>query len=90
METARRWLLAKQGTVTDAELRRAVYVRDELKRTGFMDEKEHKFIGALYGLLSEQGGHPNMAERENALICRQYALTGTHFVLLRFKTECIA
>jgi hypothetical protein len=89
-EAARHWLPTRQVSPSDGDLRRAAHVRDELKRTGFMDEKEHRFIGALYGLLSDQGGHPNMAERQNALICRQYALSATQFVLLRLKSGIVA
>lgn len=61
-------------------------VRAFLKDNGVIDEVENEFLFALYGLLSVQGGHPNMSEREHARICRQYALTATHFVLLRWQS----
>ena len=58
-------------------------VRAFLRDNGLVTVEENEFLFALYGLLSAQGGHPNMSEREHARICRQYALTATHFILLR-------
>lgn len=63
----------------------AITVRNELHASGFLDEKELGFINALWKLLSEQGGHMNMSAHENARICRQYALSAAHFVLLRYQ-----
>jgi hypothetical protein len=56
-----------------------------LKDNGVIDETEKEFLFALHGLLSVQGGHANMSEREHARICRQYALTAAHFILLRYE-----
>jgi hypothetical protein len=74
------------GSVPAKAKEQAVSVRAELHSSGFLDDKEVGFLNALWKLLSEQGGHMNMSPKENARICRQYALTAAHFVLLRFQT----
>jgi hypothetical protein len=73
------------GTVPVRAREAAVTVRTELHSSGFLDDREVGFMNALWKLLSEQGGHMNMSAQENARICRQYALTAAHFVLLRFQ-----
>lgn len=73
------------GSVPAKAKEQAVTVRTELHSSGFLDDKEVGFLNALWKLLSEQGGHMNMSPQENARICRQYALTAAHFVLLRFQ-----
>jgi hypothetical protein len=73
------------GTVPPKAKEQAISVRTELHSSGFIDDRELGFLNALWKLLSEQGGHMNMSPQENARICRQYALTAGHFVLLRFQ-----
>jgi hypothetical protein len=60
-------------------------VRAHLKQHGIVTHEENEFLFALYGLLSVQGGHANMSEREHARINRQHALTAVHFILLRWE-----
>lgn len=60
-------------------------VRVVLRDSNFLNEHEYQFIRHMYALISEQGGHPNLAARENALLCRQHVLTAIHFVLLRYQ-----
>ncbi|MCC6527873.1 MAG: hypothetical protein IT373_34830 [Polyangiaceae bacterium] len=73
------------GSIPPKAREQAITVRSELHSSGFFDDKELGFMNALWKLLSEQGGHMNMSAQENARICRQYALTAAHFVLLRFQ-----
>ena len=61
-------------------------VRTFLVNNGVITKEENELLYSLYGVLSVQGGHANMSEREHARICRQYALTTTHFILLRWRT----
>jgi len=61
-------------------------VRAFLKANAVISEEEEEFLFALYTILSVQGGHANMSEREHARICRQYALTAAHFILLRYDS----
>jgi hypothetical protein len=73
-----------------AKASRPVEVRGALTDGQFWDVKECGYVNALYQLLSEKGGHPNLAEQDNALICRQYALSVVHFVLLRYVSLATA
>lgn len=65
--------------------RRPVVVRDHLRTTGFYDQQEQDLLNAVYGLVSREGSHPNMAPHEHARILRQHAFTVAHFLLLRFE-----
>lgn len=58
-------------------------IRDKLESLGFLNTQENQFLKALYSLLSQQGGHANVSQKDHALMCRQHALTAVHFVLLR-------
>lgn len=61
-------------------------VRAFLKANGLITEEEERFLFALHTILSIHGGHANMSEHEHARICRQYALTAAHFILLRYES----
>lgn len=61
-------------------------VRAFLHQNGIVNEEEKELLFALHTVLSVQGGHANMSEREHARISRQYALTTTHFILLRWRS----
>ena len=63
-----------------------VVVRDHLRTTGFYDQQEQDLLNAVYGLVSREGGHPNIAPHEIARILRQHAFTVAHFLLLRFES----
>lgn len=60
-------------------------VRDYLKREGLFDAKETKALASVYGLLSDKGNHPNIAENDQARLLRNLALTFSQFVMLRFQ-----
>lgn len=60
-------------------------VRDYLQTAGLVEEREKKAISEIYGLLSNTGGHPYMAEKDQARLMRHLALTLTQFVLLRLQ-----
>ena len=64
---------------------RPVHVRNYLERDGLLDAKEKATIASVYGLLSYTGGHPYMAQSEQARLLRHLALTFSQFVLLRLK-----
>jgi hypothetical protein len=69
------------------QLDRPVAVRDYLERAGLLEAKEKQAITATYGLLSHTGGHPYMAENDQARLLRHLALTFAQFVLLRAKAS---
>jgi hypothetical protein len=60
-------------------------VRTFMKDHAIVSKEENEFLYALYGLLSVQGGHPNMSEKEHARMHRQLALTAVHMILLRYE-----
>jgi len=62
-----------------------VTIRDYLEREGLLEKKEKDAISKVYGLLSETGGHPYIAARDQARLMRHLALTFAQFVLLRLE-----
>jgi hypothetical protein len=50
-----------------------------------LETKEKKAISEIYGLLSETGGHPYIAENDQARLSRNLALTISQFVMLRYE-----
>ena len=66
-------------------LERATDVRDYLERSGILEKKEKETLSSVYGLLSDTGGHPYIAGRDQARLMRHLALTFSQFVLLRLE-----
>ncbi len=58
-------------------------VREYLINEGLLEAKEKEALASIYGLLSESGGHPYMAENDQARLLRNLALTFSQFVMLR-------
>lgn len=72
------------------ELGKGVYsspkeTREYLERYGLIIEKELKTISEVYGLLSETGNHPYIAQKDQARLMRHLALTFAQFILLRLQ-----
>jgi hypothetical protein len=85
-QVAARHSIAINGKVLSSEmLGRPVEVRDYLERSGLLEKKEKETISQVYGLLSNTGGHPYIAERDQARLMRHLALTFVQFVLLRLE-----
>jgi hypothetical protein len=85
-EVAAKYSLHKKGS----ELPKTKYespkdVRDFLVQVGLLETKEKEAIATVYGLLSHTGGHPYMAQNDQARLLRHLALTFSQFVLLRFQ-----
>jgi hypothetical protein len=82
---------ARLGSITgldvlsSEQLDRAVDVRDYLERNKILEKKEKETIKQVYGLLSDTGGHPYIAGRDQARLMRHLALTFSQFVLLRLE-----
>ena len=64
---------------------RPVRVRDYLESQGLVEPKEKEAIATIYGLLSETGGHPYVAQKDQARLMRYLALTFAQFALLRLR-----
>jgi len=60
-------------------------VRDYLEREHLIETKEKEAIAKVYGLLSDTGSHPNIAEKDEARLMWHLALTFSQFVLLRYQ-----
>lgn len=82
---------AKLSTIIDGKpLAKEIYdwageVRKYLQDKGILEEKEAKAIGSTYGLLSDTGSHPYIAQKDQARLMRHLALTYSQFVMLRLK-----
>ena len=61
------------------------HVRDYLEREHLLESKEKTALASVYGLLSRTGGHPYMAQSEQARLLRHLALIFSQFVMLRLK-----
>ncbi|MBN8224578.1 MAG: hypothetical protein J0L89_07160 [Xanthomonadales bacterium] len=86
LQEGARSLGAKRGeSLNEASLSRPMDVRQYLERQGLFERKERESIDKLYGLLSETGAHPYMAESDQARLLRQLSLTLSQFVLLRLE-----
>jgi len=62
-----------------------VKVREYLEKEKVLETKEKKTISEIYGLLSETGGHPYIAENDQARLLRNLSLTISQFVMLRYE-----
>ena len=60
-------------------------IRDYLESQGLIEPKEKEAISKVYGLLSETGGHPYIAQKDQARLMRNLSLTFAQFILLRFS-----
>jgi hypothetical protein len=58
-------------------------IRGYLEKNGLIESKEREAIAKIYGLLSDTGGHPYIAEKDQARLMRHLALTFSQFVMLR-------
>lgn len=67
------------------EVERPFAVRDYLERVGILEKKEKEAIASAYSLMSETGGHPYIAQQDQARLMRHLALTFSQFVLLRLE-----
>jgi|GEM_PF-1161698 len=74
----------KQPLATD-KYDSAGQVRKYLEDSELMEEKEVKAVAAIYGLLSETGGHPKTAKNDQARLLRHLALTLSQFAMLRLE-----
>lgn len=91
LECVLREVAAKHSkSVKGIELENDIYsnqknIRQYLEKEGLLESKEKETITSVYGLLSETGGHPYMAQNEQARLLRHLALTFSQFTMLRLK-----
>ena len=66
-------------------LRNASDIRTFLEKQNVLTSIEHQTLARVYGLLSSTGGHPYIAEKDQARLMRHLALTFSQFALLRYE-----
>jgi len=59
--------------------------RDFLECHGFLDQKEKDAIDKFYGMISDRGSHPNIAEQDEARLMRYIALTFSQYIPLKLE-----
>jgi hypothetical protein len=83
-EIAAKHHLLKTGQAIDPyRYPHPLLVREYLQNQGLLEAKEKKAIAEVYGLLSQTGSHPYIAENDQARLMRYLALTFAQFALLR-------
>ena len=85
-EGAKALALYKGSVLNDDILTRPAQVRQYLEQQGLLERKERESFDKVYGLLSETGAHPYMAESDQARLLRQLSLTLSQFILLRLRS----
>lgn len=85
-QVANQHSLARKGvSLDDSTLQRPVAIRAHLEAQTLLEKKEREAVDKIYGLLSHTGGHPYMAEEDQARLLRQICLTVTQFIMLRLE-----
>lgn len=84
-ECARKHASENSTSLDENFLSRPARVREYLVDRGLIEEKEKLALASIYGLLSNTGGHPYIAEKDQARLLRHYSLTTCQFVLLRLR-----
>lgn len=85
LEGARALLAKSNRPIDESKLAQPREVRAFMESEGLLEKKEKELVDKLYGLLSETGAHPYMAESDQARLLRQMSLTISQFVLLRLS-----
>ena len=73
------------GSISPSIYDRPVEVRNYLESNGLVEPKEKEAIAKVYGLMSDTGSHPYIAEKDQARLMRYLALTFAQFALLRLQ-----
>lgn len=60
-------------------------VRDYLEKEGILEKKEKDALAKVYSLLSPTGGHPYMAQNDQARLLLNLSLIFSQFAMLRFE-----
>ncbi len=84
-EGARTVSSRRDRPIEESKLAQPREVRAFMEAEGLLEKKERELVEKLYGLLSETGAHPYMAESDQARLLRQMTLTISQFVLLRLS-----
>lgn len=64
----------------------AIRVREYLENQGLFSSEEIMAVAKVYGLMSETGNHPYLADKDQARLGRNLALTVSQFALLKLQS----
>ena len=78
-------LFINKTPISDEVYSRPVRVREYLEKQGLLETKEKEALSSVYGLLSDTGSHPYIAQNEQARLLRHLAFTFAQFVMLRLQ-----
>jgi hypothetical protein len=84
-QVAGKYSITKGESLNPATLQKPVAVREYLSTAGLVEKREREAIDKIYALLSHTGGHPYMAEEDQARLLRQICLIVTQFIMLRLE-----
>jgi hypothetical protein len=93
LETVLREVAASHSVTFDnTKLDRKTYetpvlVRQYLENIKLIEENEKKTLAEVYGLLSNTGSHPYMAQQDQARLLRHVSLLLSEFIMLRYQGE---
>jgi hypothetical protein len=79
------FLKSKGSTISDAIYKWPVKVREYLLTEALIDKSEQDALWKIYGLLSNTGSHPNIAEKDQARLMRHLSLTFSQYILLQWE-----
>jgi hypothetical protein len=82
---AAHYVKTKGSPIPDAVYKWPVRVREYLLAEALIDKSEHEALSKIYGLLSNTGSHPNIAEKDQARLMRHLSLTFSQYVLLQWQ-----
>lgn len=82
---AKHYFLEESKLIDSSVYKSPFQIRDYLTVEGLIEPKEKEAISKVYGLLSETGGHPYIAQKDQARLMRYLALSFAQFALLRFQ-----
>ncbi len=85
METVAEAILRKLKPSAEHKTRSFGDKADVFVKSGLIDKQLKNVLCANYSLLSEWGGHVNYSEHDHAFVCRFYALTSVHNLLLSYQ-----
>lgn len=60
-------------------------IREYLEKQGLLESKERETLSSVYGLLSQTGSHPYIAQNEQARLMRYLAFMLAQFVMLKYQ-----
>ena len=78
-------LKTKGLIIPDGIYKWAAKVRDYLLSESLIDKSEQEALWKVYGLISNTGSHPNIAEKDQARLMRYLSLTFSQYVLLQWE-----